>query len=70
VSGDERDRAVADALASYRREGRSERRHPAQVTADRLTDHYEQYFDQLDGLERDALGRIANALREIAEGER
>jgi hypothetical protein len=46
------------------------RRHPADVTADRLIDQSEKYNDWLDGYEKDALGLVVNALREIAEGRR
>lgn len=46
------------------------RRHPAEVTADRLSDAYERYYDLMDGAEREALSHVAHALREIAEGKR
>jgi len=46
------------------------RRHPTEVTADRLGDHYEQYFNQLSQQERDYIGVVRNALQEIAEGNR
>jgi len=46
------------------------RRHPADVTADRLVDHSMKYGDKLDGHEKDAIGEVIHALREIAEGER
>lgn len=46
------------------------RRHPADVTADRLVEDYERYFDLFDGRERDDIGNVINALRAIAGGER
>lgn len=46
------------------------RRHPAQVTADRLGNAYETYFEVLTSDERIALGLIKAALDEIAEGGR
>lgn len=46
------------------------RRHPAEVTADRLSGHYETYYDQMTGEERDELSRTSYVLREIAEGRR
>lgn len=45
-------------------------RHPAQVTADRLTDHLDAYADQITQRERDAAYRVVTALQAIAEGER
>lgn len=48
------------------------KRHPADVTADRLVEHAcnPAWADKLDGHERDAIGEVIHALREIAEGER
>lgn len=46
------------------------RRHPAEVTADRLGDHYEQWFDKLTQSERDYIGVVRRALQDIAEGTR
>lgn len=46
------------------------KRHPAEVTADRLLEHYEQYYDKLTGAERDAVGTVRHILQEIAEGKR
>lgn len=46
------------------------RRHPAEVTADRLGDHYERDYDKLEGDEREAITLIRFALQEIAEGNR
>lgn len=45
-------------------------RHPAKVTADRLTDHRGVYYTQLRVAEREALQFIRDALVEIAEGRR
>lgn len=46
------------------------RRHPAEVTADRLREHYEQWGHKLSGSERIALENAIQVLTEIAEGER
>lgn len=46
------------------------RRHPAQVTAARLRNHYEDLYDYMDGLERDQLSQLADVLEQIANGER
>ena len=46
------------------------RRHPADVTADRMADAYERYYDKMDGRERDDLSHIIFVLQEIAEGNR
>ena len=54
----------------YKRPPTAPRRHPADVTADRLTDHYETYYAYMDGRERDDLSRTIQVLREIAEGNR
>jgi hypothetical protein len=43
------------------------RRHPAEVTADRLGGEYERWFDRLSGTERDAVSQVRNALQRIAE---
>lgn len=43
------------------------RRHPAEVTSDRLLEHYEKWFDRLSGEERDAISKVRNALQNIAE---
>jgi hypothetical protein len=44
------------------------RRHPAEVTADRLIDHTLKY--DLDGSERDAFGYVIFLLHEIADDSR
>jgi hypothetical protein len=44
-----------------------ERRHPADVTADRLVKQYEQYFHLLRDSERTAFGDVIYALRCVAE---
>jgi hypothetical protein len=46
------------------------RRHPADVTSDRLGDAYERYYDKLTPSERQALSDVRHALQEIAEGNR
>lgn len=46
------------------------KRHPAEVTADRLGDASERWNKKFDGEELDMIGRIIHALEEIAEGIR
>lgn len=48
------------------RRRRAPRRHPAEVTADRLGDHLDRYFDKTDGSMRDAISRVRAWLDEIA----
>ena len=47
-----------------------EKRHPAEVTSDRLADASERWHDKFTGEELDMIGRIRHALEQIAEGER
>jgi len=44
--------------------------HPADVTADRLARHYERWYHRFSQSERDHMGLVIQALREIASGER
>lgn len=46
------------------------KRHPCEVTSDRLAEHLEQYFDNLSGGERDEISHVRFLLEEIAEGSR
>lgn len=53
------------------------KRHPADVTADRLVEHYEKFVEHYEKWfylftqsERDYIDRAVNALREIADGTR
>ena len=46
------------------------RRHPAQVTLDRLVDSSIAYDDRLNARERKAIGVVSRALMEIARGDR
>ena len=57
------------AIAATGRSTRAVRRHPADVTADRLIDHA-CAWNKFEPRERDALGLVIDALREIAEGTR
>lgn len=50
--------------------GRSTRRHPAEVTADRLGDAVGRWADKFTPGERDEIGYIIWALEEIADGAR
>ena len=45
------------------------RRKPTEVTADRLKDHVEQFYDQMDGAERDEFSHVIFVLERIAEGD-
>lgn len=45
-----------------------ERRHPCEVTADRLLEHLERYPNRFDGKTRDEISRIRFVLQCIAEG--
>ncbi len=47
-----------------------DRRHPAQVTADRLGEHVRAFEDQLTPREVTAFGRVILALEAVAAGER
>jgi hypothetical protein len=42
------------------------RRHTAEVTADRLGNHYERWFDRLTPAERDAISTVRAAMHRIA----
>lgn len=46
------------------------RRHPAEVTSDRLGDHYSDWNEKFSGAELDMISDIRQALEEIAEGTR
>lgn len=46
------------------------RRHPAEVTADRLVKAVDDFAWQLTPAERDMIGEVVHAFREIAEGTR
>jgi hypothetical protein len=46
------------------------KRHPAEVTSDRLAYASERWYHQFTGEERDMIGRIRHALNRIADGER
>jgi hypothetical protein len=46
------------------------RRHPAEVTADRLAEAYEKFHDKLDGAELDMISQLKHAFDEIAAGNR
>lgn len=46
------------------------KRHPAEVTSDRLARASELWHGKLTGVELDMIGMIRQALEEIAEGDR
>lgn len=59
-----------NATTTARSVRRRRQRHPAEITSDRLLDHYERWFDKMDGLERDCISRVRQILEEIADGTR
>jgi hypothetical protein len=61
--------AIRAAIDTARTSGRLPRRHPADVTADRLIDHSIEW-EGWTGSERDALSVVIDALREFGEGNR
>lgn len=56
-------------MTTNRTTARSPRRHPAEVTSDRLGDAVEKWYDHFTGPERDMIARIRDVLERIAEGE-
>jgi hypothetical protein len=60
---------ISDTLDQFRRSGKADRRHPAQVTSDRLGDATTKWGDKFTGAELDMIGVIRSVLEEIAEGE-
>ena len=48
---------------------RTGRRHPCEVTADRLGDHYERYYDRMTGSEREQLSQVKYTLEQLARGD-
>lgn len=63
-------RAAAAGRPVRRSNPRLPKRHPAEVTADRLRTASEQWYEKFDGAERDMIGQLAWALDQIAAGER
>ena len=53
-----------------RRRWASARRHPAEVTSDRLLEAVERWPGKFEGDEKDMIGMIRHALQQIADGER
>lgn len=45
------------------------RRHPCEVTADRLLDHLDRFPDEFDGKARDDISHVRHLLQQIAEKE-
>lgn len=43
------------------------RRHPAEVTADRLADALDRWPERFDGRQRDAIGELRTVLEQIAD---
>lgn len=70
IRKDALNKAFDTAFANTRRAGAANRRHPAEVTSDRLGQHSADYYDLMDGEERDALALVRHALQEIADGIR
>lgn len=61
--------AVRGAFDSALKGARRGRRHPAEVTSDRLLDAVERWHDRFTGPQRDAIAAIRSVLEEIAEQE-
>jgi hypothetical protein len=62
---------IDEALAGSRKDApRSEKRHPAEVTSDRLGDAASKWNHLMTGGERDALAQVRQVLAEIADGTR
>lgn len=57
-------------MADVKKWHQRDRRHPLEVTADRLGDHMEKHYDQMTGTERDEFSHVRFVLQEIAEGKR
>lgn len=57
------DMAIEDFSKRYRT-----KRHPAEVTSDRLGEHYRNYAHLLDSSEREKIFEVRNILERIAEG--
>jgi hypothetical protein len=60
--------SIREAIAAARRAGTIPRRHPAEVTSDRLGDAVSRWADQFTPEERDMVGIIRHRLEQIAEG--
>jgi hypothetical protein len=58
---------VHAAITAALREAPGGRRHPCEVTADRLGDHLDRYPDAFDGADRDRVAVIRHVLQDIAE---
>ena len=63
-------RQIRDAFARAKEGRRSPRRHPAEVTSDRLAEAAERWNKDLSGAELDAISVVWNALERIAGGTR
>lgn len=57
--------ATADDRARFRRS--LPRRHPAEVTADRLGNHLDRWYDKTDGPMRDAIAKVRDWLDQRAQ---
>ncbi len=62
--------AVIDAALRDARKAKPSRRHPAEVTSDRLGDAVSRWGDLLTGKEKDMIAQLRDAFEEIAEGRR
>lgn len=61
--------AVRDAITSALAGSSTSRsrRHPCEVTSDRLAGHVERFHALLDGVDRDAVARVRQLLERLAE---
>jgi hypothetical protein len=61
---------VSAIITNALRESKSTKRHPCEVTADRIGDHLDKYPEDFDGATRDDVGHLRHILQNIADRER
>lgn len=61
--------ALRQVFDKHLRAGRRSRRHPAEVTSDRLGDALDRWPEYFDGPDRDAIAQIRSRLEAIASGD-
>ncbi len=70
MTGAWEDDGVRAAVREVTESERKAPRHPAQVTADRLQNHLDEFEDYLSNRDRIAFARVIDALADIAAGRR
>lgn len=63
------ERKAAAMREVFRRHLPRHRRHPAEVTSDRLAEAREKWLEHFTGTELDMIGHLRDRLEEIAAGE-